>query len=108
MIESKTSNTTSTDVFAAGRWAGENAEWGIFRGIENVFKTENLDAEEKFIVGGDFNCPLDPILDKKGGSMLPRSSVLERIACLQEDLDLVNIWRVKNPLFLIALLEINL
>ena len=67
-------------------WNGE-----FFEALRTMLKTENLDAEENFIVGGDFNCPLNPILDKKGGSVLPRSSVLERIACLQEDLDLVNI-----------------
>ena len=53
--------------------------------------------EENLIVGGDFNCPISPILDKKGGSLLPRKSVVASISCFQEDLDLVDIWRVKNP-----------
>ena len=46
---------------------------------------------------GIFNCPINPILDKKGGSLLPRKSVVASISCFQEDLDLVDIWRIKNP-----------
>ena len=44
----------------------------------------------------DFNCPISPILGKKGGSLLPRKSVVASISCFQEDLDLVDIWRVKT------------
>ena len=29
--------------------------------------------------------------------MIPRKAVIESIECLQEELDLVDIWRVKNP-----------
>ena len=29
--------------------------------------------------------------------MVPRKSVLNSIECLQSELDLVDIWRVKNP-----------
>ena len=65
--------------------------------LRTTLQTENLDAEENLIVGGDFNCPINPILDKKGGSLLPRKSVIASISCFQEDLDLVNIWRIKNP-----------
>ena len=65
--------------------------------LRTTLRTENLDTEENLIVGGDFNCPINPILDKKGGSLLPRKSVVASISCFQEDLDLVDIWRVKNP-----------
>ena len=47
------------------------------------------------ILGGDFNCPLNPNLDKRGGIMIPRKSVVNSIECLQNELDLVDIWRVK-------------
>ena len=65
--------------------------------LRTTLQTENLDAEENLIVGGDFNCPINPILDKKGGSLLPRKSVVASISCFQENLDLVDIWRIKNP-----------
>ena len=63
-----------------------------------MLQIENLDSEENIILGGDFNCPLNPILDKRGGIMIPRKSVVESIETLQNELDLVDIWRVKHPL----------
>ena len=62
-----------------------------------VIRKENLDEEENFIVGVDFNCPLNPTLDKKGGLLVPRKSVVASIECFQAELDLVDIWRIKNP-----------
>ena len=60
-------------------------------------QTENLDSEENIVIGGDFNCPLNPTLDKTGGIMTPRKSVINCIIDVQSQLDLVDIWRVKNP-----------
>ena len=59
-------------------------------------KNENLD-EENIIVGGDFNCPLNTILDKKGSILTPRKTVVSITNSIQGDLDLIDIWRVKNP-----------
>ena len=47
-------------------------------------------------MGGDFNCPLNPSIDKKGGLLNPRKAVISTIGNLQEQLDLLDIWRVKN------------
>lgn len=60
-------------------------------------RKENLDTEEKVIMGGDFNCPLNPAYEKKGGNLNQRKSVVKCIDCLQNELDLVDIWRIKNP-----------
>ena len=49
------------------------------------------------ILGGNFNCPLNTLLDNKGGIMILRKSVVASIDCIQSELDLVHIWRVKNP-----------
>ena len=57
----------------------------------------NLDEEENIIMDGDFNCPLNPSIDKKGGLLNPRKVVISTISNLQEELYLVNSWRVKNP-----------
>ena len=43
-------------------------------------------------MGGDFNCPLNPIIDKKGGLLNPRKAVISTISNLQEELDLVDIY----------------
>ena len=56
-----------------------------------------INIYENIIVGGDFNCPLNTLLDKKGGIMIPRKSVVASIGCIQSELDLVDIWRLKNP-----------
>ena len=69
----------------------------FFKKLHTLLQTENLDSEENIIVGGDFNCPINPTLDKRGGIMIPRKSVVNSIECLQSELDLVDIWRVKNP-----------
>jgi len=62
-----------------------------------VLKKENLDTEENIIVGGDFNCPINPVIDQKGGSLTPRKSVVDSIGYFQDNFDLIDIWRVKNP-----------
>ena len=46
---------------------------------------------------GDLNCPLNPIIDKRGGNLIPRQAVINTIKLLQSELDLHDIWRVKNP-----------
>ena len=62
-----------------------------------ALRKENLDEEENIILGGDFNCPLNPLLDKKGGILTPKKSVVKTIESLQDELDLVDICRIKNP-----------
>ena len=68
-----------------------------YKNLHRVLQTEDLDCEENIIIGGDFNCPLDPKLDKKGGVIVPRKMVIDNIECLQNELDLVDVWRIKNP-----------
>ena len=69
----------------------------FLKDLGTTLQKENLDEEENIILGGDFNCPLNPMLDKKGGILLSRKSVVAMIDCLCADFDLVDIWRVKNP-----------
>ena len=49
-------------------------------------------------MGGDLNCPLNPIIiDKRGGNLIPRQAVINTTEMPQSELDLHDIWRVKNP-----------
>ena len=62
-----------------------------------TLRKNNFDEEENIIIGGDFNCPPNPILDKKGGLLIPRKSVVTKIENLREELDLVDIYdRTEN------------
>ena len=67
--------------------------------IVATLKKENLDEEENIIMGGDFNCPLNIAIDKKGGILIPRKSVITSINCIQDELDLVDIWRIKKYIY---------
>ena len=69
----------------------------FFRKLHGLLQTKNLDSEENIVLGGDFNCPLNPGLDKHGGVMIPRRAAIDSIETLQSEPDLVDILRIKNP-----------
>ena len=75
----------------------DNELVAFFRSLLQTIGKNNLDEIENIIVGGDFNCPLNPVIDKRGGNMIPRQSVINIIEQLQSELDLHDIWRIKNP-----------
>ncbi len=50
------------------------------------------------MVGGDFNCVINPQIDKKGGNIgNPKEKVLKKIQDIMEGLSIIDIWRAKNP-----------
>ena len=69
----------------------------FFTNLLTLVQNESLDSEENIIIGGDLNCPLDPALDKKGGILTPRKAIISSIDCLQNELNVLHIWRIKNP-----------
>ena len=57
-----------------------------------------LDGDNNVIICGDFNCPLDPTMDKKGGILIPRQHVIISIENIQNEFSLHDIWRIKTPI----------
>jgi exonuclease III len=49
------------------------------------------------IIGGDYNILLNPVVDRNGGNAKTNSKVLEKVNDLINSMDLVDIWRVRNP-----------
>ena len=86
--------TLLVNIYAPNR---DNELVTFYRSLLQTIATNNLDEIENIIVGGDFNCPLNPVVDKRGGSLIPRQSVISTIEQLQSELDLHDIWRIKNP-----------
>ena len=39
----------------------------FYRNLSKLLRNDEFGNEETIIIGGDFNCPLDSTLDKKGG-----------------------------------------
>jgi len=59
----------------------------------NTIILENID--NTFIIGGDFNTIVNPLIDKKNGNAHKQGS--KRLNELLKDNELIDVWRVKNP-----------
>ena len=68
-----------------------------FFNLLSILQNENLDPVDNIVLGGDLNCPLDPLLDKKGGESTKRKSVISCIDGFKSRLDLVDTWMSTNP-----------
>ena len=69
----------------------------FYRNLSKLLRNDEFGTVENIIIGGDFNCPLDITLDKKGGLPIPRKYVINSIDELQNEFSLHDIWRLKNP-----------
>lgn len=53
--------------------------------------------ESSFVIAGDFNTYLDPLLDKDGGTIESMSNYASKLQHFAENYNLVDVWRVHNP-----------
>ena len=51
----------------------------FFNSLLSILQNENLDSLDNIILGGDLNCPLDQLLDKKGGTSTKTNSAISCI-----------------------------
>ena len=75
---------------------GPNNDDPSFFALVNA-EIESLNEDNR-IIGGDFNCILDPVLDKQGGNPHKNKNAREMISTIMEEEDFVDIWRIKNPI----------
>ena len=76
----------------------DNELASFYHAVLQTIIQKNFDSIENIIFGGDFNCPLNPAVDKRGGNLIPRRSVINAmIEQIQSEIDLHDIWRIKNP-----------
>lgn len=50
-----------------------------------------------FIIGGDFNCTLNPVIDRSSGCDSSKTQTRKVLKQYIEDINLVDIWREQNP-----------
>ena len=68
----------------------------FYHNLSNLLRTNDFGNEENIIMGGDFNCPLNVSLDKKGGIQIPRRHVVKSIEEIQDEFSLHDIWCIKK------------
>ena len=62
----------------------------------DILQGARAEQDHPFIVGGDFNIILDHILDGQGGNSKRKDSG-NIIKDISAELDLVDLWRIRNP-----------
>ena len=75
----------------------DNQSAKFYEHIINILKKEDQIYEDRIIIGGDFNCPLNPVLDKMGGLLTTRKKIVDQIENIQNIFNLQDVWRVKHP-----------
>ena len=69
----------------------------FYQNLSATLRKMDPSSDDNIVVGGDFNCPLNPTLDKKGGILIPSQHVINSIENVQNEFSIHDIWRIKNP-----------
>ena len=78
----KEENYTIADIYGPNKDADAVK---FYHNLSNLLRTNDFGNEENIIMGGDFNCPLNVSLDKKGGIQIPRRHVVKSIEEIQDE-----------------------
>jgi exonuclease III len=86
---------TQSQKLTIGNVYGPNSDDANF--FKQVFQLIEPCADSAIIIGGDFNCVINPEIDKKGGTKYTHTESRKIIQEETDNLDLIDIWRVLNP-----------
>ena len=75
----------------------ENQQISFLKTIFQKVETFELSSEASIIWGGDFNFVRNILLETAGGNPRLKTGSIEQLMTILQDLDLVDIWRVRNP-----------
>lgn len=73
----------------------ENLQVQFYEDLLKILETE-WGGQENIVIGGDFNCILDPQLDKMGGTHVLKKKVVQKIRDIMVPFELIDIWRSMN------------
>lgn len=70
-----------------------------FKKVNVLLQREGIDAFGKIVMGGDFNCALNPLLDRSSTSLYTsmKHPLVQAISEVMKTFDLQDLWRIKNP-----------
>ena len=68
----------------------------FFKDLSDILKGARAEQDHPFIVGRDFKVILDHVIDGQGGNSKRKDSG-KVIKDISAELDLVDIWRIRNP-----------
>ena len=75
----------------------EREQLTTIKNLNNLLKDFEDFHDKKVIFAGDFNLIFDRNLESAGGNPLLKKHSLSKIIKLNENLNLCDIWRVRNP-----------
>ena len=78
----------------------DNIEADQVKTLEDLkVSMHDIDIEEecKIVSGGDYNLIFDINLDSSGGKPRLKLSSVSKVCSINEDFDLIDIWRIRNP-----------
>ena len=94
-------NLEGENVYVVNVYAPNNETKAVdyFHKVNLLLQKENIDAFSNIIMGGDFNCALNPFLDRKSVSsnMSMKHPLVNAISELMRTFDLQDLWRIRNP-----------
>ena len=70
----------------------------FFKILKDKLNQIGVTRNDSIILGGDWNSILDSGIDKSGGRELPRDTITMDMKSLLLELEVTDIWRLKNPM----------